>query len=114
MAAAFTLVDKWDDGQRVHVLSTLALSGSYATGGEAVTLQATLSALVAALRSNPSYVAIDGKAGYKYEYNAATAKVMVRQCAASGNPMAEIPAAAYPAGVTGDVINVYTIFKKFV
>ncbi len=33
MALAFSLVDTWDDGKRVHVCGTVTASGNYATGG---------------------------------------------------------------------------------
>ena len=33
MALAFTLVDPWDDGKRIHIAGTVTASGSYSTGG---------------------------------------------------------------------------------
>ena len=38
MALTFTLVDTWDDGQRIHVSGTVAASGSYSTGGDTLDL----------------------------------------------------------------------------
>lgn len=38
MALAFTLVDTWDDGRRIHVAGTIAASGNYATGGDTLDL----------------------------------------------------------------------------
>jgi hypothetical protein len=38
MALAFSLVDTWDDGKRIHVSGTVAATGSYATGGDTVDL----------------------------------------------------------------------------
>lgn len=34
MALAFTLVDTWEDGQRIHIAGTVAASGNYSTGGD--------------------------------------------------------------------------------
>ena len=98
LAVAVTKRLKFNNG--VMVIGTITASGSYTTGGEALAMT-TLSGLTRA----PLRVEIDGKAGFRYEWDSANAKMMVRQCAAAANPMAEIPAAAYPAGVTGDVIQ---------
>ncbi len=38
MALAFTLVDTWDDGKRIHVAGTVAASGNYATSGDTLDL----------------------------------------------------------------------------
>ena len=38
MALAFSLVDTWDDGKRIHVSGTIAATGNYATGGDTVDL----------------------------------------------------------------------------
>jgi len=38
MALTFTLVDTWDDGQRIHVSGTAAASGNYSTGGDTLDL----------------------------------------------------------------------------
>jgi hypothetical protein len=40
MALALTLVDFWDDGERLHVAGTITASGSYATGGDTLDLTA--------------------------------------------------------------------------
>ena len=98
LAVAVTKRLKFNNG--VMVIGAITASGSYTTGGEALALT-TLSGLNRA----PAKVEIVGKAGYKYEWDAANAKMLTRQCAAASNPMAEISAAAYPAGVTGDTIT---------
>jgi len=36
MALSFTLVDTWDDGQRIHSAGTVSASGSYTSGGDAL------------------------------------------------------------------------------
>ena len=41
MALAFSLVDTWDDGKRIHVSGTIAATGNYATGGDTVDLRGT-------------------------------------------------------------------------
>src|ERR1700726_638117 len=38
MALTFSLVDTWEDGKRVHVTGTVAVSGSYTTGGDTLDL----------------------------------------------------------------------------
>ena len=57
--------------------------------------------------------------GYDYNYNPGTAPstisngtFQVLQCAGNGNPLADIGAGAYPAGVTGDNIVGYADFLR--
>ena len=38
MALAFSLIDTWDDGKRVHVCGTVTASGNYTTGGDTLDL----------------------------------------------------------------------------
>jgi len=38
MALAFTLVDSWDDGRRIHMAGTIVVSGNYVTGSDALDL----------------------------------------------------------------------------
>ena len=38
MALTFSVVDRWDDGKRIHVSSTVAATGSYATSGDTLDL----------------------------------------------------------------------------
>lgn len=111
MAQAFTKTAEWDDGQRLHVIGTIAASSSYATGGEAPS-----SFVCKGTTKSPIHVEIHGKAGYIYVYNRATGKVMVfygDYSNGSDGPLVELPAASYPAGITGDVIDVHAIFPKF-
>ena len=106
MALAVTVTKRIRMNNAMMVVGTITASGSYVTGGEALALT-TLSGF---LRS-PIKVEIEGIAGYKYEWDAANAKMLTRYGgAAVSNPMAQIPAAAYPAGVTGDTITFTAIY----
>lgn len=106
MALAVNITNKIVAGSLLHVFGTITPSGSYVTGGEVPSWTALPT------RKNPFYVHIDGKAGYVYTYDYANSKVMVFQCAAAANPMGQIPAAAYPGGVTGDTISFYAVFPQ--
>lgn len=103
MAIAVTATDVWSDGKRQHVIGTLVFSGNYATGGEAI------SWAVSKIKSSrsPLIVRIEGKTAYLYGYDKAAAKIPIF---APGG--AELAAAAYPGGVTGDTVNFYAIFDQ--
>lgn len=92
----------------------LTPSGNYATGGDAVDFTVVPRYFDG---RKPDFLIIVGKAGYIYAYDAANGKVMVffadNNNAADG-PLIEIPAAAYPAGVTGDVITFFAIWSPVV
>lgn len=71
----------------------------------------------------PVFVAIQsaksgGVSGYFYEYTPAAVPTVsngffqVLQCAAAGNPAADLGAGAYPAGITGDNIVGYADFLR--
>ena len=108
MAVAATIISQNAQGTSVEVTGTLAFSGNYVTDGEVPTFPG--------LRSSKAIaddIRIEGIAGYKYEYNYANGKVLVRQSAAASNPMSQLSAAAYPAGVTGDTVRFRASFKKF-
>lgn len=107
MAAALTIASKSAQGRTVSVLGTIALSGNYATGGDAL----PLSAFGAGTTKAPHIVKIHGKAGFVYEYDAANGKLLVREGAVG--PLTELAAGAYPAGATGDSIRVEATFPKF-
>ena len=106
MAVTLTQNDKWHDTKRVHYIGTLVFSGSYAAGGEALNL-----ALALGVPSAPLNVIIQGQAGYIYQWDRTNNKVMVRQGTATAIPLGEIPTAAYPAGVTSDVVRLYALAK---
>jgi hypothetical protein len=115
MALAFTRVDSWDDGQRIHVSGTVAASGNYSTGGD--TLDLSQNPIVPSTR--PPIVGtawMDGVAGYSYVFIPGAAlnngKVKIFQQGAGAGAFAELASGAYPAAITGDTITFYGIFKK--
>jgi len=115
MALNFSLVDTWDDGQRIHVAGTIAASGNYTTGGD--TLDLSQFPVVASASPPIQGTAwMDGLAGYDYVfYPGATLnanKVKVFQQGASAGAFPELAAGAYPAAITSDTITFYGIFKK--
>jgi len=115
MALAFTLVDTWDDGQRIHVAGTVVASGSYSTGGD--TLDLSQFPLIAATRPPIQGTAwMDGLAGYDYVFVPGSAmnnsKVKIFAQGASAGAFPELAAGAYPGAITGDSITFYGIFQK--
>lgn len=115
MALSFTLVDTWDDGQRIHISGTVAASGNYTTGGD--TLDLSQNPIVASTQPPTQGTAwMDGLAGYDYVFypgNAANnGKVKIFQQGASAGAFPELAAGAYPSAITGDTITFYGIFKK--
>lgn len=115
MALAFTLIDTWDDGKRIHVTGTVAASGSYTTGGD--TLDLSQYPVVASVQPPIQGTGwMDGLAGYDYTFapgatmNANKVKIFAQGTAAGAFP--ELAADAYPAAITGDTITLYAIFKK--
>ncbi len=115
MALAFSSVDTWDDGQRVHVSGTVAASGNYVTSGD--TLDLSQFPIVASAQPPTQGTAwMDGLAGYDYVfYPGATMnanKVKIFQQGAAAGPFPELAAGAYPGAITGDTITFYGIFKK--
>lgn len=67
MALAFSLVDTWDDGKRIHVSGTIAATGSYATGGDTVDLSQV--PVIASTQPPIQGTAwMDGLAGYDYVF----------------------------------------------
>lgn len=113
-----TATDFWSDGKRVHVVGTLLAAGNYVTNGIALDLPVALSSQVPGISAQPVHVQVQGIAGYFYEYDKANKKVLIRQqtdpAAAGGAniPFVQLAAAALPAGVTGDTISFYAIFKQ--
>jgi len=115
MALAFTLVDTWDDGKRIHVSGTAAASGNYSTGGD--TLDLSQFPVIAATQVPVQGAAwMVGLAGYDYVFTPGSAmnngKVKIFQQGASAGAFSELAAGAYPAAITGDTISFYGIFKK--
>ena len=116
MALAFSLVDTWDDGKRIHVSGMVAATGSYATGGD--TLDLSQVPIIASAQPPIQGTAwMDGLAGYDYVFTPGAAlnsnKVKMFACAATVQAaFPELTAGAYPAAITGDTITFYGIFKK--
>lgn len=113
MANTLTVVSQHRVGKRLMVTGSIAFSGNYATGGDAVDF---LAAGVRSIDSKPEFMTIAGKAGFYYEYDKANNKVIVRgQEPTSGTgsviALSQLPAAAFPAGVTGDTITFFALFR---
>jgi hypothetical protein len=67
MALAFSLVDTWDDGKRIHVSGAIAATGNYATGGDTVDLSQV--PVIASTQPPIQGTAwMDGRAGYDYVF----------------------------------------------
>ncbi len=116
MALSFTLTDFWDDSRRLHVIGSIAASGSYSTGGD--TLDLSTAALQSLSPPIGGAVEVEGDAGFDYRWVSGTTlangKVKIFQTgAALSGPLAELAAGAYPAAITGDAIAFKAVFKKF-
>lgn len=113
MALAATLVDRYFDGKRGHLIITITASGSYTTGGDTL----SLAGLMPGSATVPTWAEIQGVNGFVYAYVAGTTqangkvKVFVEATVATNTPLAEHTAVAYVAGVTGDTITAYIEFK---
>jgi hypothetical protein len=115
MALAFTLVDTWDDGKRIHVSGTIAVSASYTTGGDTLDLsQYPILASSQAPIQGTGWM--DGLAGYDYVFTPGTAlnsnKVKIFAQGAAAGAFPELGAGSYPGAITADTITFYGIFKK--
>jgi hypothetical protein len=114
MALTFTLVDKWDDGQRIHLAGTITASGNYTTDGD--TLDLSQNPVVAS--SQPSITGtawMEGLSGYDYVFKPGSAinrTVKVFQQGSSAGAFQELAAGSYPTGITSDTITFYGIFRK--
>lgn len=82
---------------------TLTPSGSYSTNGDSV----DFAPKVGFTNRQPDYVDINGVAGFTYAYKRSTKKMLVFCNTAGGadQPLGELSAGAYPAGITGDTIE---------
>lgn len=113
MSLAVTNVKKRSMGGAGFIVhGDITASGNYAAGGE------VLAPALAALHptnKEPDYVDINSQAGFVYQYNFTTKKMMVRgqeptNAGAGVMALTELAAAAYPAGITGDVISFIAIW----
>ncbi|HEV2287397.1 MAG TPA: hypothetical protein VGR81_00425 [Candidatus Acidoferrales bacterium] len=117
MALAFTLVDYWDDGKRIHVAGTISASGNYATGGDTLDLTEIGSLGIPTTQPPIQGTAwMDGLAGYDYVFSSGTAinsnKVKMFEQAGSAGAFAELASGAYPAAISADTITFYGIFPR--
>lgn len=115
MALAATVTRVWHDGQQMHVLGTVAASGSYATGGD--TLDLAVRGLPA--RNASRWVELQGESGFAYRWvpgsGISNGKVKVygqepTSATAGVIALSELAAGAYPTGITGDAIRFHAIF----
>ena len=115
MALTFSLLDTWDDGQRIHLAGTAAASGNYSTGGDTFDLS-QFPQVAATQPPVQGTTWMDGLSGYDYVFVPGSAmnngKVKIFQQGSSAGAFPELAAGAYPSGVTGDTITFYGIFKK--
>lgn len=95
----------------IEIFGTIVASGNYATGGDTVDFT-QLGSIIRA--KDPLFVEIQGIAGFVYQYNPVTKKVLVYCNTAGGAnaPLGEHTAAAYAAGVSGDTIRIRAIFPN--
>jgi hypothetical protein len=84
---------------------TLAFTGSYATGGDAVSFA---SLLPIAKGASPVFVEINGIAGYYYQYVKAAGKIIIW----GPGSATQLAAGAYPGGITGDTVSFEAVFPK--
>lgn len=101
------------DHRTVIFIGTLAITGNYAAGGMAADFQALCAGITTS--KQPVHVAIQGIAGYVYEYDYTNKKIIIRaqtNAAAEDAPLGELTVAALPAGVTGDTIRARIVFPK--
>ncbi len=115
MALAFSLVDTWDDGKRIHVSGTVTATGNYSTGGDTLDLS-QFPVIASAQAPTQGTASMDGLAGYDYVFAPGTAmnngKVKLFAQGAAAGAFPELGAGAYPGAITGDTITFYGIFKK--
>ena len=125
MSASLKVADHWVDGKRIHVVGTLTLSGNYVTGGIPLNLVSDQ------IKSNaaPTYANITGRSSGYYGYNAYIGpyyavgsygyKFIPGPNITNGVVMittgsGEIAPGALPVLITGDSIQFYAVFPKFV
>lgn len=104
MALTATVSRKLAEIKTIHLYGTLAFSGNYPTGGEAL----DISALAGFSNKEPIAFQADGLDNFTFRYDYTNKKVMVNLVSTG----AEQAAAAYPAGVSGDVIHWHAIVPK--
>lgn len=121
MSATLTVTQSWTDGKRRHVVGTIALSGSYVTGGVPLNL-----AVYGNPTSQPIVVSdIVGMGGYYgavpgtlYSYRYVPAPSTDPLVLQDGllrifDGTTELSAGAFPDGTLSDIITFYGIFQKY-
>lgn len=104
-----SVISALDTGQALAVVGTLTASGNYAAGGDA---PSWASSLIKSTKA-PYCVFLSGIAGFVYVWDRAAGKVWTYTSGANAqDPLAELSAGAYPAGVTGDTITFLALFPK--
>lgn len=112
MALAATVTNKAVLPGFVIAAGNLTFSGNYSAGGESLNLNTVVTGVPT--NKAPAFVQIEGKGGYKYEYDHANKKVMVRvnTGAAANAALPEHTAAAYAAGVSGDAPKFFAVIPR--
>ena len=100
MTVAVSVKKRVKPGATLVALCQLTLSGNYPTGGDAVDLVAP----VGYTNRKPDMAIIQGIAGYLYEWDRASDKLLVRGGAGAAAALAEFTSGAYSAALTGDTI----------
>jgi hypothetical protein len=110
-----TVIDKWYDGKRLHVIGTIAIGASpltYAPGGPV----SSFSGLVQSSLP-PIWVRVGGMAGFIYKFikgttiASGTLMIFTEGTVAANAPLTEHTTAPIVAGVSGDTVDFYAIFK---
>lgn len=123
MALAVAITDVEFTAQMFHIYGTITPTGTYPTGGDTLSF-----ASLDQVKSDN--VPVQGEiwsgrptssaqtALYLYSYvpgtSVANGKMQVFTGAAAQSGLAEFSTAAYPAGVTADVIQFHFVFRKFI
>jgi hypothetical protein len=108
MAMAATLNKRSKTSAVYFCKFTLVASGNYATNGDTV----DFAPKAGFTNRQPDYVDINGIAGFIYTYDRANKKVLVfgPVTAGANTALGQVSAGAYPAGITGDTIDVLAIW----
>lgn len=111
MAVSLAVLKRSKSGNGIDAQVQLTFSGTYPTGGEAVSFEAA----VGITNRPPSNVMVAGKAGFLYQYDSLNKKVLVLCNTAGGANlrMDEHTAATYVAGVSGDVVVADVKWRAF-
>lgn len=106
MANTFTLRKAPSFQQGLLVMGQLTLSGNYATGGEDISDSFKVSGVHSL--ADPEFVVASTITPYKIDWNASAKKLLVIDLATQ----AELPAAAYPAGLTAEPVEILAVIPK--